>query len=373
MKKVVINASNLHAGGGLQVAISFIYELSKFNRNDLLPLHVVVSSEVADGLHRLNASTTVFGLFEVFDSHGIKAFFSDLNEKLKGCDVIFTIFGPNYLRVKAKYEIVGFAQLWMLNFSNPISKDMSFIERNILRLKFYLQWFFFSRADQYVVELEHVKSGLVSCKGVDELKVSVVYNTVSSLYENNEKWSFIPIKKKNKEISLGLVARDYPHKNIKILPFVGELLERKYDLTVHFYVTLNNVEWSTKEKFFKRYVTTVGSLLPDQCPSFYEQMDGVIFPSLLECFSATPLEAMAMSKPLFSSDRGFVKDVCGEYSMYFDPENPEDIAKKIAEYFHSDTDCSEQLSAARNHALNFSSAKGRAEKYLEIIQQHIKD
>jgi glycosyltransferase involved in cell wall biosynthesis len=373
MNKIAINASNLHAGGGLQVAISFIYELSKLNKKNLSVLHLVVSNEVADGLHRLNANTTVFGLFEVFDSYGIKAFFSDLNEKLKGYDVIFTIFGPNYLRVKAKYEIVGFAQLWMLDFSNPISKNMSFMERNILRLKFHLQWFFFSRADQYVVELEHVKNGLVSCKGVDESKVSVVYNTVSGLYENNEKWSFISIEKKNKEISLGLVARDYPHKNIKILPFVGELLERKYNLNVQFYVTLNNLEWNTKDKFFKRYVTTVGSLSPDQCPSFYEQMDGVVFPSLLECFSATPLEAMAMSKPLFSSDRGFVKDVCGEHSMYFDPENPEDIAKKIAEYYHSDTNYSGQLNSARNHALNFSSAKGRAEMYLEIIQQHIED
>ncbi|MFQ3190641.1 MAG: glycosyltransferase involved in cell wall biosynthesis [Paraglaciecola sp.] len=372
MKKIAINAANLHAGGGVQVAISFIYELSKFDESDLSLLHIIVSSEVDNGLSRLNANTSVFGIYDIYDSNGVKAFFSTLNKKLKGYDVVFTIFGPNYLRVKAKYEIVGFAQLWMLSFSNPISKSMSFIERNILRIKFYIQWFFFSRANQYIVELEHVKNGLINRKGVNESKVSVVYNTVSSLYENNEKWSLIHIEKSDEEISLGLVARDYPHKNIKVLPLVGELLERDYDLKVHFYVTLNNVEWCAKDEFFKNYVTTVGSLSPEQCPSFYEQMDGVVFPSLLECFSATPLEAMAMYKPLFASDRGFVRDVCNEHAFYFDPLDAHDIAAKIAGYFEMNTDQASSLEKAKDHALSFSTAKGRAENYFQIIQQHLK-
>ena len=148
---------------------------------------------------------------------------------------------------------------------------------------------------------------------------------------------------------------------------------RKDKMKFHFYTTLNDEEWATKDEDFKKYVSTVGSLTPDQCPSFYQQVDGVIFPSLLECFSATPLEAMVMTKPLFSSDRGFVRDVCGDYSLYFDPEDAADIAEKIANYFKSNIDYSERLTEARNHALNFSSARGRAEKYLEIIQQHIAD
>ena len=34
-KKIAINASNLHNGGGVQVATSFIYELSKLDFQDL--------------------------------------------------------------------------------------------------------------------------------------------------------------------------------------------------------------------------------------------------------------------------------------------------------------------------------------------------
>lgn len=369
---VLINASNLHTGGGLQVGISFLYEASRLNSRDLGLLNVVVSNEVHEGLTQIGVNMAIFGSYEIIDTFGLEALYSKLNHKVKEYELVFTIFGPNYLRVRAKNEIVGFAQLWILNFDNPISQKMSFLSRHVLRTKFYIQWLFFLRADHYVVELEHVKKGLIQSKGIDAEKVSVVYNTVSSLYLDKSKWKSINIEKGTEEISLGIVTRDYPHKNIGILPAVGQILESKYNLKVHFYTTLNELEWSARDDFFKMYVSTVGSLTPEQCPSFYQQIDGVVFPSLLECFSATPLEAMVMTKPLFASDRGFVRDVCAEYAVYFDPLDANDIAHKIARYFNTGSNRTEHLEKAKNHALNFSSARSRAEKYLEVIQEQMK-
>ena len=369
--KLLVNASNLHNGGGVQVAVSFLYELTVINDTDLSYIHVIVSTQVADALYRANTDTSNFGSYQIIDTFGLKAIFSKLNKRIKSYDLVFTIFGPNYLRIKAPNEIVGFAQPWMLNFNNPVSEKMSFLRRNVLRAKFFIQWLFFLRADHYIVELEHVKKGLIKNKGVDEQKISVVYNTVSSLYLDESKWKTICIEKGNEKLSLGIVTRDYPHKNIGILPAVAQVLESKHNLKVHFYTTLNESEWGARDEIFKRYVSTVGSLSPDQCPSFYEQIDGVVFPSLLECFSATPLEAMVMTKPLFASDRGFVRDVCGDHAIYFDPLDVDNIALSIAKYFESDIKRSQSLQNARDHALNFSTAKGRAEKYLHIINSHL--
>lgn len=369
--KLLVNASNLHNGGGVQVAVSFLYELTVINDTDLSYIHVIVSTQVADALYRANTDTSNFGSYQIIDTFGLKAIFSKLNKRIKSYDLVFTIFGPNYLRIKAPNEIVGFAQSWMLNFDNPISQTMSFFSRNILRTKFSVQWLFFLRADHYIVELEHVKKGLIKNKGVDEQKISVVYNTVSSLYLDKSKWKTICIEKGNEKISLGIVTRDYPHKNIGILPAVAQVLESKHNLKVHFYTTLNENEWGARDEIFKKYVSTVGSLSPDECPSFYEQIDGVVFPSLLECFSATPLEAMVMNKPLFASDRGFVRDVCGSHAMYFNPLDANSVADHIANYFKLNLDRTAQLQQARNHALNFSSAKSRAEKYLHIINSHL--
>lgn len=372
MKKIIlINTSNLHNGGGIQVAISFIYELSLLLDHDLSYLHIIASKEVDEGLRRLNTNLNRFGKYKVINTYGFQAMKSPLNNIIKNYDLVFTIFGPNYLRVRAKKDIVGFAQLWIVNFKNPISQRLSFLDKNKLWIKFNLQWLFFLRSDHYVVELEHVKEKLHRKKGVPNEKISVVYNTVSSIYKNNKKWRSIEIHKPQNQLSLGIVTRDYPHKNLDILPRVAQDLELNHNMSVRFYTTLNDEEWLRRDDFFKEYVSTVGSLSPEECPSFYQQVDGVIFPSLLECFSATPLEAMVMEKPLFASNRSFVRDVCHDYAIYFDPLNATDIASKIANYFNSDKMDKDQLQKAREYALNFSSAKGRAESYLKIINDHL--
>lgn len=368
---VLINSSNLHTGGGLQVAISFIYELSLMVDNDFSYIHIVTSKEVDKGLKNLNTKTDRFGQYKVINTYGLQALRSPLNNIIRNYDVVFTVFGPNYLRVKAKTDIVGFAQLWIINFNNPISHQLSFFNRNKLWIKFNLQWLFFLRSDYYVVELEHVKEKLHRLKEVPCEKVSVVYNTVSSIYKDNKKWIPIVLNKSKTQLSLGIVTRDYPHKNLDILPKVAKALKMNHNIQVHFYTTLNNEEWSKRSSDFKKYVSTVGSLSTEKCPSFYKQVDGIIFPSLLECFSATPLEAMVMEKPLFASDRDFVRDVCHDYAIYIDPLNADDIASKIAIYFQSDNTDKVRLREAKSHALNFSSAETRAKQYLEIINNHL--
>lgn len=367
----LINASNLHNGGGVQVAISFIYELSLMMDKDFSYIHIITSKEVDNGLKSLNTETKSFGHYEVLDTHGLQALRSPLNSIIKNYDLVFTVFGPNYLRLKAKTDIVGFAQPWIINFDNPISKKLSYLNRLKLWSKFNLQWLFFLRSNHYVVELEHVKEKLHILKKIPNKKISVVYNTVSSLYKDNSKWRPIVFNKSKNHLSLGIVTRDYPHKNLDILPKVAQSLELNHNLSVHFYTTLNDDEWSRRSPLFKKHVSTVGSLSPEECPSFYQQIDGVIFPSLLECFSATPLEAMVMEKPLFASDRGFIRDVCYNYAIYIDPLDSDDIALKIANYYQADIMNTEHLKKAKEHAFNFSSAKSRAENYLEIINNNL--
>ena len=365
----LINLSNLHTGGGLQVAISFVDELSRLPP-PLFKYSLIVSTEVHEGLVRLGTDISQFSDYEVLDTFGIRALWSPLNERIKHYDCVFTLFGPNYLRDQAKHEIVGFAQAWILNFENPTSLAMRADKRLILWLKFYIQRLFFKRSHRFVVELEHVKEGLVSKKIALAENIFVVHNTLSSLYLDSSRWSSVSFIKHANHFSIGFVSRDYPHKNIAILPSVAQILLTQYGIQVHFYVSLNEQEWLTKSIEFKQAVSTVGALSVDQCPSFYQQMDAVIFPSLLECFSATPLEAMAMKKPLFASDRGFVKDVCAQHAYYFEPTDAHSIAKVIADYVGNPA-TETQLKAARQHALNFSNATQRAKDYIRIIQDQL--
>lgn len=367
--KVLINASNLHNGGGVQVATSFISEILPFLREGK-GISVWVSKEVSLSLAKLGVDVALCPNIDLVDVRGIEAAFSEYNELLSRFDLVFTIFGPNYFRNKNYINIVGFAQLWILDDS--AYSLLSPFNRFKTKLKFFAQKLFFKTADAFVVELEHVRDSLYKQRIAKPDSVHVAYNCISSLYLKPETWQPLESSITSRNFKLGFLGRDYAHKNTSILPGVKRILAKKYGLNVDFFVTFNEQEWANKPEAFRSSIANVGSLAVTQCPSFYQALDAVIFPSLLECFSATPLEAMAMEKPLFASDRRFVKDICGDFALYFDPLDPENVADVIASYIQNQHGKdSERLALAREHAINFSSAKGRAERYLEIIRTEL--
>jgi len=368
--KALINMSNIHSGGGLQVAISFVSELLKFRCKKFI-YKVLISTDVASAFGGDELKMSGWD-FEVYDTYGIKTLWSQLNKNQKNYDIVFTLFGPKYTFFKAKIDIVGFAQPWILSFDNPISKQMPIVERFMLKFKFSLQKWFFKRADHLVVELEHVHEALLEQGIFPSESISVVYNTLSNHYLHEKHWEPIALNIPEKQISIGFITRDYSHKNIKILAKVAMLLNEKYLLPVKFYFSLNAIEWRNHSQNFGNYGITVGALSVFQCPTFYKKMDAVVFPSILECFSASPLEALAMRKPLFASDRGFVRDVCGEHAYYFDPLNSEEIASVIAGYFNGRQKTDSELDLAHEHVIAFSNSQQRAKEYLEIIKQYLK-
>lgn len=179
-QKILINISNIHGGGALQVAISFVSELLTIKKVDSR-IKVLISNEVAQGLDQAILASTDWDI-EVFNTYGIKTLWSKLNFIQQNYDVVFTLFGPKYTLLKSKLDVVGFAQAWILNFDNPITQKLSFVARAKLWLKFSVQKWFFKRADHLVVELEHVKSSLSEQGVFQSDSISVVHNTLSNLY-----------------------------------------------------------------------------------------------------------------------------------------------------------------------------------------------
>lgn len=368
MHALLLNASNLHGGGGVQVATSVIGELTHELR---LPVGITVwaSDAVDANLRKLGYDLSVLPVYEVVNSYGLKFLGSPMARRLEAFDVVFTIFGPLYVWKLSGVNITGFAQPWIIYPDNEIASAMNWRQRWQNRLKFGLQAAFFRRANQLVVELDHVRSGLLRRGIGSPPSIHVVQNSLSSLYIAPSSWQAVAVADTGADIKLGFVGRNYAHKNTRIFPAIIEILHRDHGINASIYVTFTDEEWAACDDAFRAAVINVGPLFVAQCPSFYKQMDGVIFPSLLECFSATPLEAMAMEKPLFASDRPFNRDVCQGHAYYFDPLAPTSAAQAIAQVFLSGAPNPNALRAAREHAINFSSPKERAEQYLALLTQ----
>lgn len=366
---ILINASNLHAGGGVQVATSFIKELSKDSFKPYL-YNILVSSSVHRNLQSKNFDESLFKSYEIFDSKGLvhSLFFS--YKKLKGFDTVFSVFGAVYVFPRLKNHIVGFADPWIANPKNEVFYKYSNFTKLITTIKLSIKKFFFLNCDHLIVELPHVRDALMSDKLLSNKNISVVENAISEIFFKPNEW--LPINLNinlNADMTLGFLGRSYEHKNLKILIDVNEVLIGKYNLRCNFIFTLTESEMEVNNFNEIPNFFSSGSITVNQCPSFYELIDALIFPSLLECFSVTPLEAMIMKKKVIASNRKFIRDVCQDHALYFDPLNPNNIADVIYHYFLDVNDNSLKIEKAYSHAIGFSSANERAQKYIEIINE----
>jgi hypothetical protein len=279
------------------------------------------------------------------------------------------VFGPAYAISMGRRHIVGFAQSLIL-YPPPMSESrVSVLKRQAQRIKFKLQEVFFARADELVVELEHVQAGLKRRRLFASKPIHIVYNTVDAVFRDQSRWFRVSLPDTGAAIKLGLVSRNYPHKNLQCLPALRSVLKELHGISVEFFVTFNSAEWAACAEPFRRVIHNVGELTLPQCPSFYATMDGVVFPSVCESFSASPLEAMLMHKPLFASDRPFIRDACHEHAHYFDPLDVGSMAAVIADYFRPGPQASHREALERAHRFveRYPSPADRARSYLAIV------
>ncbi|MFW5820255.1 MAG: glycosyltransferase, partial [Bacteroidota bacterium] len=104
-------------------------------------------------------------------------------------------------------------------------------------------------------------------------------------------------------------------------------------------------------------------------PSLYQECDAMFLPSLLECFSASYPEAMAMEKPIITVDLGFAHSICNDSALFFNPIDSTDALNKI-EALRINADLRKNLILKGKKRLeDFPSSKERAVKYLEICEE----
>jgi glycosyltransferase involved in cell wall biosynthesis len=74
-----------------------------------------------------------------------------------------------------------------------------------------------------------------------------------------------------------------------------------------------------------------GFVAADELLDLYRTAAALVFPSLYEGFGQPPLEAMACACPVAVSNTTSLPEVCGDGAAYFDPLEPEDIARAVDE------------------------------------------
>ena len=107
----------------------------------------------------------------------------------------------------------------------------------------------------------------------------------------------------------------------------------------------------------------------EEDPSLYKECDAMFLPSLLECFSASYPEAMAMEKPIVTTDQGFARSICGDAALYYSPVDPVDAANKISRLIREPKLQKQLIENGKIRLKTFPTPEERAKEYLRICEE----
>ncbi len=106
--------------------------------------------------------------------------------------------------------------------------------------------------------------------------------------------------------------------------------------------------------------------------AFYQNAELVVIPSFYEGFGLVGLEAMSLGKPVVCSDIPALKEVFGSAALFFNPDNPSDMAEKIFKVL-KDKKIKQNLIAKGFEQIKKYSWKKMVQRTLEIYKEVLKN
>ena len=365
--KLAINTSHQRFGGAIQVALSFINECRNFPQHEFFiwvgpgVRKSLMEDEFPDNFHFEHFDFGVISFKKTFE---INATMQAVEQRIEP-DVIIATTGPSYFKSKAP-QVIGFNLPLNIYSESPFLQEQSLYWKLRMLLKKKIHYYYFKRdADYYVVQTDDINERVRKALGTD--KVKTVTNTASNYYRD---WTAYPAKlpeKKVRTFRFVTISSYYGHKNLEIIPKVlHELRKREID-NVEFVLTLKAEDFENHIGVQKG-IYNVGSVKPEECPSLYQECDGMFLPTLAECFSASYPESMLMEKPIVTTDLGFARSICGEAALFYEAKNAFAAAQQIERLIKNEKLQKDLAAKGKEQLKTFDSPEERALKYIELME-----
>ena len=245
--------------------------------------------------------------------------------------------------IKAKKRMVTIHDVYHLAFYHLLSFPQKMYAKQMFKKALNL-------SDRIITVSEFSKSEILKHTRIGEKNITVIHNGVDN---HRFKLNFNTVLKENVKKKYNLpdqfilfVGNIKPHKNLKNLIIALDKLQLQFrDIPLlavgkrEGFITsdteltklLNNDSKSTNRLYL------ISSVTDAELPVFYNLATVFAFPSFYEGFGLPPLESMASGCPVIASDIPPLRECCGNAAYFFDPSNPNDIARKIEDVLSDDT------------------------------------
>lgn len=116
------------------------------------------------------------------------------------------------------------------------------------------------------------------------------------------------------------------------------------------------------------YIENRGPVAHHDGPQLYRECQASFLPTVLETFSASYPEAMAMCLPIVTTDLDFARDVCGDAALYF---RPGDVHQAAAHLIRALTDSqrrSELVQAGQQRLRSLPTAQRQYYHQVDLLE-----
>lgn len=321
--KILFNCTVNVVGGAVQNAANFIRFAVLSDTNEFVFL---VSRQVSNVLVEWGVNHESIYILDSPARSKVVRLQALLIERDFSPDVVYTMAGPTYIKFSSTH-VMGISDPYITHggllkffFNRNIASSLKMIVRTLAK-GFYAR----ISADRFVFQTQTSADGF--CRRyciLSENKIFIIPNAIGEIFIDN-----LGIKTKHIK-SMGALPEDYfyllcpsayySHKDIEVIFKIAKKLAPDNYLKLKFILTINDDDY--KQLLIKwpkaiDIVLNVGPYSYAKALDVYSLANAVILPSILETFSTTYIEAIALKLPLIVANEPFSKEVCGNYPLYF--------------------------------------------------------
>ena len=230
------------------------------------------------------------------------------------------------------------------------------------------------KANHIITVSEYSKNDIANCYGIDQKKISVVYNGVSNNFgpiSSQEKLQYQQSYTKGKPYFI-FVGSIHPRKNVERLLEAYELFHKKhpeYQLLI-----VGSNMWRKQSlkvpEAIEENVFFTGHVQMDTLTKLMASAFALAYPPYFEGFGIPLVEAMKCGVPILSSDRTCLPEIAGNAALYFDPFDVVHMAKSMEEITTNSAKREELIKKGLKKAQDYNWDKA-ASKTWEIIREFL--
>jgi glycosyltransferase involved in cell wall biosynthesis len=160
------------------------------------------------------------------------------------------------------------------------------------------------------------------------------------------------------------------HKNVEILLAVAEILKKRR-VRFRIVLTLDDSDQDVSgflkrisESGLSEHIVNAGVLNFEDIDAWFVACDALLLPTKLESFGLPYVESLARGRPILTSDLPFAHEACKTGTLFFDPDDPLDIANTIEDFIQG---CAAPIDEAIVSKIVEDSRPDRV--YAEILSQ----